>query len=53
MSTEGAKKTQTTRYLKVTCACCGWTARATSKHLKGRTLSCPDRECDGELQQAS
>lgn len=46
------KKTQTTRYLKVTCDCCGWQARVTAKHLEGRTLSCPDTECDGTLSQA-
>ncbi|WP_066803312.1 SprT-like domain-containing protein [Sphingomonas asaccharolytica] len=54
---EGGKKTQTTRYLKVTCDCCGWTARVTAKHLglEGgvqQTLSCPVPTCDGELVQS-
>lgn len=54
---QAGKKTQTTRYLKVTCTCCGWTARVTRKHLgmEGgvqRTLNCPVPECSGELVQA-
>lgn len=47
----GGKKTQTTRYLKVTCDCCGWQARVTAKHLEGRTLRCPDEDCEGSLQR--
>ena len=54
----GGKKTQTTRYLKVGCTCCDWTARVTAKHLglEGgvqRTLRCPVHDCDGELVQAA
>ena len=49
----GGKKAQTTRYLKVTCTCCGWQARVTAKHLEGRTLRCPDENCEGELGQAA
>jgi hypothetical protein len=49
----GGKKTQTTRYLKVACTCCDWTARVTAKHLEGRTLRCPDEDCEGALEQAA
>lgn len=49
----GGKKTQSTRYLKVCCSMCDWTARVTAKHLEGRTLHCPDTECEGELEQAA
>jgi RNase P subunit RPR2 len=42
---------QTTRYLKVSCDCCGWTARVTSKHLNGRSLRCPDEYCEGGLER--
>jgi len=48
----GGTKTQTTRYLKVTCDCCGWQARVTAKHLEGRSLRCPDVDCEGELGRA-
>lgn len=46
-------KKQTTRYRKVSCRYCEWTARVTKKHLEGRTLRCPDAECGGELEQAA
>ncbi|MBB3910143.1 SprT-like domain-containing protein [Sphingomonas desiccabilis] len=49
----GGKKTQTTRYLKVCCSMCDWTARVTAKHLEGRTLRCPDDACEGTLEQAA
>ncbi|WP_375292297.1 SprT-like domain-containing protein [Sphingomonas melonis] len=49
----GGKKTQTTRYLKVMCSCCDWTARVTAKHLADHeVLSCPIPTCAGELGQA-
>ena len=49
----GGTKTQTTRYLKVGCSMCDWTARVTCKHLDHGTLNCPVGECDGELRQAA
>ncbi len=49
----GGKKTQTTRYLKVSCTMCDWTARVTKKHIEGRTLRCPDDACEGELEEAA
>ena len=51
MALAGGKKTQTTRYLKVRCTMCEWQARVTAKHIEGRTLHCPDTECEGELQR--
>jgi len=47
----GGKKTQTTRYLKVGCTMCDWTARVTAKHLDHGTLNCPVGDCEGELGQ--
>lgn len=50
----GGKKTQTTRYLKVCCTMCDWTARVTAKHLEGHSvLRCPDPDCEGELERAA
>lgn len=47
----GGKKTQTTRYLKVGCSMCDWTARVTAKHLDHGTLRCPVGDCEGNLEQ--
>ncbi|WP_066765689.1 SprT-like domain-containing protein [Sphingobium sp. CCH11-B1] len=52
MSLAGGKKTQTTRYLKVSCSMCEWQARVTAKHIEGRTLRCPDDTCEGHLERA-
>lgn len=49
----GGKKTQTTRYLKVGCTCCDWTARVTAKHLDHGTLNCPVGDCEGTLEQVA
>lgn len=40
---------QKCRHLKVICDTCGWQARSTEKHIKGRDLRCPDEHCSGHL----
>lgn len=57
--TQPARKVQTTRYLKTSCTCCGWTARVTRKHLGieaggvQATFRCPVMRCPGELVQVA
>lgn len=46
----GGKRTQTTRYLKVTCTHCDFVARVTAKHLHSE-LNCPVPACGGNLLQ--
>lgn len=47
------KLKQPSRYLKAVCDCCGWQARVTAKHLRGRDLRCPDAHCEGALEEAA
>lgn len=45
-SLSGQKK-QSTRLLKCECDTCGFIFRATAKHLNGKSLICPDMDCEG------
>lgn len=46
------KPKQATRYLKTSCSSCGWTCRATRKHLHAGPLQCPTA-CGGGLEVAA
>lgn len=47
------EKKQTTRMLKVTCPCCGFTFRTSAKWLEGKAhLNCPDPECGTQIDLA-
>lgn len=45
--TKSGVKKQSTRLLKATCDTCGFNFRLTAKWVSGRTLRCPDEECEG------
>ena len=44
------KRKQTTRMIKCACQECGFIFRTTSKWVEGRTLTCPDADCAGNVE---
>lgn len=44
-----APPVQTNRHVKLSCDACDWQCRTTRKHYEGKTLTCPDLDCNGTL----